>query len=65
VSEYCGHINISLNAVLRRNADNPDVPLSPELTTAIGLKQNVLTSTSLATLLNTTTDFVINGAKID
>ena len=28
MSEYCGHINISLNAVLRRTEDNPDMTRS-------------------------------------
>ena len=30
MSEYFGQINIRLNAVLRRNTDNPDVPLNLE-----------------------------------
>ena len=32
VSKYKYHINISLNAVVRRTTDNPDMTLSPPLT---------------------------------
>jgi hypothetical protein len=35
------------------------------LTTTIGLKQDVLTSTNTIGVFNTTTDFVVNGAKIE
>jgi hypothetical protein len=39
--------------------------INTELTTAIGLKQDVLTSTNTIGAFNTATDFVVNGTKIE
>ena len=67
-----GDVLINGDGVYKKN--NRDVILDTSnyvarvntaLTTSIAAKQDTLTSTLLAPLLNTTTDFVLNGTKID
>jgi galactitol-specific phosphotransferase system IIB component len=70
-SNYIATVNTTLTTadtalgVRVENTSNYIATVNTALTTSIGTKQDTLTSTSLAPLLNTTTDFVVNGAKIE
>ena len=63
MSEYESPMNISLNAVLRSNADNPDVPLSL-ITSKVRARLVVLNALEMSILMITSGSFVSEVLKL-